>query len=143
MRKGAGTRAERALLALSVLVVLVHAALTWFGVGGFWRANVLYDLAMGVTALTVAASAWASTPGPHRRVRWWFAAALASQVAGEVLWTFDVANGREPFPSPADVIFLGFYPLAFAGLVVVVVARTRMHRLRRGQVWEGCSQPAR
>lgn len=44
--------------------------------------------------------------------------------AGEVYWTaFIEGNDSAPYPSPADVGYLLFYPLAYAGLAMLVRAR--------------------
>ena len=41
--------------------------------------------------------------------------------AGDILWVlFEVVWEIEPFPSVADVVYLGFYPVFSAGLVVLV-----------------------
>jgi two-component system cell cycle response regulator len=44
--------------------------------------------------------------------------------AAEVYWTAAIENNPSaPYPSPADVGYLVFYPLAYAGLVMLVRAR--------------------
>lgn len=44
--------------------------------------------------------------------------------AGEVYWTaFIEGNASAPYPSPADAFYIAFYPLAAAGLAMLVRAR--------------------
>ncbi len=50
---------------------------------------------------------------------------LAAWCAGEIVWTLTIADLDEiPVPSAADVLYLAFYPAAYAGLVLLVRART-------------------
>ncbi|MGZ4604160.1 MAG: GGDEF domain-containing protein, partial [Kineosporiaceae bacterium] len=63
---------------------------------------------------------------PARRAPWYlFAAAQACSFAGDVLWTVyaDVLH-MDPFPSLADVLYLGSYPLSTAGLFLLIRGRT-------------------
>lgn len=58
--------------------------------------------------------------GP-RQVSYLLATALGLYGAGNVVWTFRVRTLEvEPFPSSADALWLSFYPVAFAALVVLV-----------------------
>ena len=88
--------------------------------------GILYDavvLGAGVACLIRAAS----TSGEGRA---WtlFGLAIISWGAAEVYWTVAIeGNPSAPYPSPADVGYLAFYPLAYAGLVVLV--RARAHQL--------------
>jgi signal transduction histidine kinase len=57
------------------------------------------------------------------------AAGVTATVIGDVSYSFAMdSNGDLPFPSPSDISYLLFYPLVFAGLVVLVV-RHRRHRV--------------
>ena len=48
-------------------------------------------------------------------------AAFLLTAAGDILWVlFEVVWEIEPFPSVADVVYLGFYPVFSAGLVILV-----------------------
>ncbi len=50
--------------------------------------------------------------------------AILSWGAAEIYWTaFIEGNPSAPYPSPADVGYLVFYPLAYAGLAMLVRAR--------------------
>lgn len=44
-------------------------------------------------------------------------AGVVAMVAGDVLWVWYELVGRDPFPSPADVLYLPGYPLIAAGLL--------------------------
>jgi len=56
------------------------------------------------------------------RVAWaLIGAAFLLTAAGDILWVlFDVVWEIEPFPSVADVVYLAFYPVIAAGLVVLI-----------------------
>ncbi len=64
----------------------------------------------------------------HRseRVAWWLiAAAMLSWTLGEIYYTTVLHGARSvPVPSPADIGYLGVYPLAFAGLMLLMRERT-------------------
>ncbi len=50
--------------------------------------------------------------------------AIFSWGAAEIYWTAYIeGNPAAPYPSPADVGYLVFYPLAYAGLALLVRAR--------------------
>jgi diguanylate cyclase (GGDEF)-like protein len=126
-----GSRALRlglaAILFGGAALVILH---DWFGVIGASFDDVaggeLYDavvIAAGVACLlrsrTVPAERWA-----------WLliGAAVLAWAAGEVYWTaFILDNPEAPYPSPADIGYLLFYPLAYAGLILLV--RARAHEL--------------
>jgi signal transduction histidine kinase len=52
------------------------------------------------------------------------AGGLLAYTAGDVLWAVYELQGRDPFPSPADVLYLAGYPLLGAGLLVGIRRRT-------------------
>ena len=58
--------------------------------------------------------------GHRRRAWWWLSAGTGSWAAGQAVWTYyEVVLGQEvPFPSAADVGFLGFPLAAAVGLVM-------------------------
>jgi len=118
-------RAALAILLLGgTLLVALHY---WLGIGDnlhFAIGSVVYDavvLGAGVACL-VRASAF----GRERRA--WLLIGLAILVwgAAEIYWSaFIEGNPDAPYPSPADLGYLLFYPLAYAGLVVLVRARAQ------------------
>jgi diguanylate cyclase (GGDEF)-like protein len=128
-RPGADSRPARVLRgALAILLfggTLLVAVHYWLDVGDslhFAIGSVVYDavvLGAGVACL-VRASAF----GPERRA--WILLGLAILVwgAAEVYWAvFIEGNPDAPYPSPADAGYLLFYPLAYAGLALLVRAR--------------------
>jgi diguanylate cyclase (GGDEF)-like protein len=114
------------VLALGTAFVAAH---DWLGMGGDAldsAAELVYDaviIAAGVTCV-----ARSLTGG---RERWaWLAIGLAilSWGAAEVYWTAGIINDPSPpYPSPADIGYLAYYPLAGLGLVLLV--RARAHAL--------------
>ncbi|HEX3608919.1 MAG TPA: GGDEF domain-containing protein [Solirubrobacterales bacterium] len=120
------TRVLRRCLAFLLLggtaIVAIH---DWLGIGGGLHvaiAGPLYDavvLGAGVACLVRASD--------YRRERsaWLLiGAAILFWGAAEVYWTVAIeGNASAPYPSPADVGYLAFYPLAYAGLARLVRAR--------------------
>lgn len=117
----------RALLALVLFgatgLIVLH---DWLGVlgPGFDRiaGGYLYD------AVVVAAGVALVLRGlseRRERAAWLvLAAAVLCWAAGELYWTTFILDAAEPpYPSPADGFYLAFYPLAFAGLALLVRAR--------------------
>ncbi len=115
-------RALAVLLLGGTAVVTLHY---WLGVGedlDFAIGGPLYAaivLGAGVACLIRASD--------YRRERSaWHLIGLAILCwgAAEVYWTAAIeGNPSAPYPSPADVGYLIFYPLAYAGLVMLVRAR--------------------
>ncbi len=50
------------------------------------------------------------------------ASRLLSTTIGDVIYDFGY-GGNPPFPSPADAFYLGFYPLSYLGIVLLVRSR--------------------
>ncbi len=118
-----GLRIGLAVLLLGgTLLVALHY---WLGVGrGLHDAigAVVYDavvLGAGLACL-VRASAF----GRERRAWMLLGAAILAWGAAEVYWSAYIeGNPNAPYPSPADAGYLIFYPLAYAGLALLVRAR--------------------
>jgi diguanylate cyclase (GGDEF)-like protein len=100
----------------------------WFGVGGagldYAVDGPVYDaavIAAGLACLVRARRA------EHERGAWVaIGAAILCWGASEVYWTaFILHDPSPPYPSPADVGYLAFYPLAAAGLVLLVRSRAQ------------------
>ncbi len=111
------------LLGGTALVILYD----WVGIGGsdlnFAVGGPIYDsvvIAAGVACLVRSRVV--------RRERWaWLLIGfgILSWAAGEVYWTWFIFHDPSPpYPSPADIGYLALYPLAYAGLVLLVRART-------------------
>ena len=115
------------LLLGGTAVVALH---DWLGLGaghGFAISEVLYDavvLGAGLACL-IRASDY-----PREKAAWlWIGAAILSWGAAEVYWTiFIEGNASAPYPSPADVGYIAFYPLAYIGLAMLV--RARAHEIK-------------
>lgn len=102
----------------------------WFGVGG----KTLVDLAGGALYDTVVLAAGVACLARARAVAseraGWALMGLAILFwgAGEVYWTLFIdGDPTSPYPSPADALYLAFYPLACAGLLELV--RAHAHQL--------------
>ena len=81
-----------------------------------------YDV-VGASAVVVALLG-VSRNRPDRRLPWiLMAAGQASFVAGDLLWNYFEAIGEEPFPSFADVLYLGGYPFIALGLFLLIRRR--------------------
>ena len=110
------------LLLGGTLLVALHY---WLGVGtglNFAIGSVVYDavvLGAGVACL-VRASAFG-----QERLAWiLLGVAILCWGSGEVYWAaFIEDNPNAPYPTPADVAYLAFYPLAYTGLALLVRAR--------------------
>lgn len=97
----------------------------WLGVDiglHFAIRSALYDavvLGAGIACL-IRASDY-----PRERNAWLLIGlAIIAWGAAEIYWTaFIEGNENAPYPSPADVGYLAFYPLAYAGLAQLVRAR--------------------
>jgi hypothetical protein len=114
--------------ALAVLLLGGTALVTlhyWFGVAPdlqFAVGNVLYDAV--VLGAGVACLVRASSFGRERNAWILIGVAILFWGAAEVYWTAAIeGNPDAPYPSPADIGYLLFYPLAYAGLALLVRAR--------------------
>jgi two-component system cell cycle response regulator len=126
------TAKGRALLRALGVVLFGGTALVilndWLGIGGGGLDDAvngpIYDaavIAAGLTCLVRARRA------EHERGAWAaIGAAILCWGASEVYWTvFILHDPSPPYPSPADVGYLAFYPLAATGLVLLVRSRAR------------------
>ena len=132
-----GPRWPRALIAL--LTVEIVAFLAWSAIrpGDELAMVAVADLAFFPPALAAIFVAWriwrSRTHDPRTRRAWAFVGlACASYGAGAIAWTwFELVLHENPFPSIADIGFLGFYPLMVAALLSFpTAARSRSERIR-------------
>lgn len=115
-------RALAVLLLGGTAIVVLH---DWFGFGEslqFALGDPLYDavvLGSGIACLVRASSY------EQERSAWLLIGlAILCWGLGEVYWTvFIEDNPAAPYPSLADAFYLAFYPLAYAGLAMLVRAR--------------------
>jgi two-component system cell cycle response regulator len=118
MRKAIG-----AVLFGGATLVALH---DWVGIGGAELDvainGVVYDAVVVCAGLGCLVRALRG--GPERGA--WFAisASIFAWAAGEIWWTLYIEdNPSAPYPSPADIGYLAFYPLAVLGLYLLVRAR--------------------
>ncbi|HSS41519.1 MAG TPA: GGDEF domain-containing protein [Solirubrobacterales bacterium] len=101
-------------------------AYDWLGIGGSGLDTaingVVYDsvvVGAGLACLTRALRG-----GPERGAWLAIGASILAWGGGEIWWTlFIEGNADAPYPSPADLGYLSFYPLAILGLCLLVRAR--------------------
>jgi two-component system, cell cycle response regulator len=63
-------------------------------------------------------------------------AALAAWTVGDIYWAVELSGAEDiPYPSIADAFYVAFYPLAYAGIVLIV--RTRASRFKASQWLDG------
>jgi len=121
---------------LALAAILAGAGFTVFtlwlalGVGGLRTTVAVDDIGEAVAAGIAAAACVlaAARASGRRRLAWGLLGAAAlSWTAGEVAWTYiEVGLGQAvPFPSLADMGFLGSYPLLIAGLLCLPLAPSR------------------
>ncbi len=115
-------RALAVLLLGGTAVVILH---DWFGVGEslqFALGDPLYDTV--VLGSGLACLVRASTYKREQNAWLLIGLAILAWGAAEVYWTVAIEdNPAAPYPSPADAGYLLFYPLAYAGLAMLVRAR--------------------
>ena len=98
----------------------------WLGIGGSGLDvtvnGVVYDAV--VVCAGLACMTRALRGGPERSAWLAIGASILAWGAGEIWWTLYIeGNANAPYPSPADVGYLAFYPLAILGHVLLVRAR--------------------
>jgi diguanylate cyclase (GGDEF)-like protein len=130
-----GQAAASAVLGGAIGVVLFGGAVLvalydWVGVGGpglnLALNGVVYDAV--VVAAGLACLLRAGQTRSERGAWLAIAAAVLLWAAGEVYWTVAIeGNPSAPYPSPADIGYIGFYPLAILGVYRLV--RARAHQL--------------
>ncbi len=119
-------RCWRCLTAVAAAAITVAFGI-WLllDIGGAFVQLVVSDaLAVTVSALAAGACVAAGLRSTGRLRRGWlfFGAGMASWSLGEMIWAYyEIVVGREvPFPSAADIGYLGLVPLTLAGAAAVV-----------------------
>jgi diguanylate cyclase (GGDEF)-like protein len=125
-------KAIAAVLFGGAALVIVH---DWIGIGGpgldVAINGVAYDAVVVCAALACLTRALRG--GPERAAWLAISASIFAWGAGEIWWTLYIeGNANAPYPSPADIGYLAFYPLAVLGLYRLV--RARAHELDR-RLW--------
>lgn len=118
MRKAIG-----AVLFGGAALVALH---DWAGLGGSELDvainGVVYDAVVICAALACLTRALRG--GPERGAWLAISASIFAWAGGEIWWTLYIEdNPSAPYPSPADIGYLAFYPLAVLGLYLLVQAR--------------------
>ena len=113
-----------AILFGGTAIAILH---DWLGLGGSSLDAVvngaIYDAAIFYAGL--ACLLRARTEESERKAWLALAAAVFVWAAAEIYWTLYIeGNADAPYPSPADVGYLAFYPLAVLGLYLLVKAHT-------------------
>ena len=127
----ADSPAGRARWARVAVAVMLAAAAANLAVNVFADASGLLDTVADRWGQNVAlgaavALAWLAT-GPGRPGARTLAAALTAWTLGNVAWSaLYYADAAPPYPSPADVLWLGLYPLAYACVGLRVRASARV-----------------
>jgi two-component system, cell cycle response regulator len=124
---GAGASLRAAIATVLFGGALLVALHDWAGIGGAgldgFVNGPLYDavvISAGLACLLKAQGA-----GPERTAWLAIAAAVLCWGASEVYWTAVLTNDPSPpYPSPADIGYLAFYPLAAAGVYLLIRARS-------------------
>jgi signal transduction histidine kinase/uncharacterized membrane protein (UPF0136 family) len=114
--------ADRPALAYGALGLLAVAV--FILLGGGLESGVVYDAVAVSAALAVLVGIHLYRPA---RALPWVLVALGTALtaAGEITWEVYEALGRNPFPSVADVLYLGGYPVIGVGLVLLARGRGR------------------
>src|ERR1044072_7277954 len=125
-------RALAVLLLGGTLLVALHY---WLGVGDDLHTAIgsyVYSALSAGLACLVRAAAF----GRERPAWVLIGLAILAWGAAEIYWAVAIeGNPEAPYPSPADVGYLLFYPLAYAGLALLV--RAPAPAINWGLVWDG------
>jgi diguanylate cyclase (GGDEF)-like protein len=122
-------RVARTLIAAVIAFGIAVAVLyDWLGLGGeglnLTVNGVVYDAV--IVAAGLACLLRARESGPERSAWIAIAASILAWGAAEIYWTAVLLNDPSPpYPSPADIGYLAFYPLAALGVCLLVRARAR------------------
>jgi diguanylate cyclase (GGDEF)-like protein len=108
----------------TALVVLYD----WVGIGGAGLDGAINGVAYDAVVVCAGLACFlrASRGGPERAAWIAIAASIIAWAGGEIWWTLYIeGNPNAPYPSPADLGYLAFYPLAALGLYLLVRARAQ------------------
>ena len=128
---GSRANSERVIRTfLAVVLFGAAAAVTlhdWLGLGGRGLDYVAEGPAYDAVVIAAGLACLLRARAAQRERGAWLAigAAILLWGASEVYWTAFILNDpTPPYPSPADLGYLAFYPLAALGLALLVRART-------------------
>jgi two-component system, cell cycle response regulator len=131
-RLASQTRRFAALQSLIGAVLFGGTALVvlydWVGIGGAGLNGAINGVAYDAVVVCAGLACFlrASRGGPERAAWIAIAASIIAWAGGEIWWTLYIeGNPSAPYPSPADLGYLAFYPLAVLGLYLLVRARAQ------------------
>ncbi len=131
-------RSTRVVFVLAACGLAAHVAHAAVGFGGGGTSSFVNDWVYdGIEVLAAALVVWRALTLRTERAAWLcFGAGLACWAAGDIYYSVAFAGmDSPPFPSPADYLYLAFYPLAYVGLVLL--ARSRISGFRRSLWFDG------
>src|SRR3989441_6553920 len=119
------SRRARVLASVAGLSLLAMVLLNAFPANARRTVVLISDLSWTWAAAFAAYACFASsrwvTTSEQRRAWRWIGAGCASFFTGQLVWNYyDLIRGAPPYPSLADVGFLGLYACLIAGLVTLV-----------------------
>lgn len=100
----------------------------WLGLGGSGLDSAVNGPLVSAVIVAAGLACFLKAQISRRERGAWFAIGLAVLAwgAAEIYWTIALRGQAEPpYPSPADIGYLGFYPLAALGLYLLVRTRAR------------------
>jgi signal transduction histidine kinase len=113
-------RPWRAALAATILICTTYPLVAS---GHVIARNVLYNAAeLGAIVAIVLGVRRYRPPAPHAWLL--IAGGIVMLFVGDTIWAVYEINGRNPYPSAADIFYLASYPLFAAGLAVATRKRT-------------------
>jgi len=116
-------KAVAAILFGGAALAIVH---DWIGIGGSSLDTAINGVAYDAVVICagLACLTRAFRGGPERGAWLAIGTSILAWAAGEIWWTLYIeGNPNAPYPSPADIGYLAFYPLAALGLYLLVRAR--------------------
>src|SRR2546428_5912309 len=120
------SRPARVLVSIAVVSLVAMVVLYAFPASDRHRLTIITDLcwiwAAGFATFACFVSARRPTTSEQRRTWRWIGAGCASFFAGQLLWNYYamVRGTPPPYPSPADVGFLGVYACLIVGVIMLV-----------------------
>src|SRR6266581_2861475 len=119
------SRPARVLVSIAAVALVAMVHLYALPASDRRTLTIISDLcwtwAAGFAAFACFASARRLTPSEQRRAWQWISAGCASFFAGQLAWnSYDLVRGGAPYPSVADVGFLGLYACLFVGLTTLM-----------------------
>ena len=120
------------------VALAAYAAHIFAGVGGARLDGFFNDYVYnGLTVAAAAACLWRAALNGGERLAWFLLGlGMLFSLAGDLYWTFVLADLESPpFPSPADALYLGFYPCSY--LALGLLARARLHDIPRSSWLDG------